>query len=230
MPLDTSQMSPQPLTTVSGPLTAADVVAIIPTWDDVSPKVRRTWRSAVRVLSPALGLPLEAIPMDPVHLNRAMKNVTAATARVSDASFRTYKNSIRQVLQRLGALPTDKPFLTPACQALLDALPDHFEQIGLRTFLGFASSRGLTPEQIDARTIVAYGEYLLTQVLRRRPDIQVRRIVRVWNRFIRVSGAGRAALARCECMVVVTRRAGRGCARDRSWRGHTSAASAASAG
>jgi hypothetical protein len=48
--------------------------------------------------------------------------------------------------------------------------------------------------------------------------------------FIRIYGAGRFSVGVWRSVVVVTRRAGRGCARGRSWHDHTSAASGASAG
>ncbi len=163
------------------PLTAAKAVALIPSWDDLTMPRRRTLCSAVRTLGRALGLPLDAITMDPEQLDRALEGVTGATARIRSNSLRTYKNSLSYVLRRLELLPSNRPELTAPWQALYDSIQDRSIRTGLRHFLVFVSSRGLLPDQVSPETVVAYHDHLLNQLLRRKPDKQARRVVRTWN-------------------------------------------------
>ncbi len=168
-------------TFASEPLTAAKAVAIIPSWDDLTISRRRTLCSAVRTIGRALGLPLDAITMDPEQLIRTLESVAGATAGLQPNSLRTYKNSLSYVMRRLDLLPSNRPELTAPWQALYDSVQDRSIRTGLRHFLVFVSSRGLLPDQVSPETVVVYHDHLLNQLLRRKPDKHVRRVVRIWN-------------------------------------------------
>ncbi len=184
MPFDPSRKPPPSPPLPSGALTAAMVVAIIDTWDDLPVPRRSTLRSAVRALGPALGLPLERILMDPIQLHPAMSGATAAMAGIRAGSFVTYKSSIRHILRRIELLPNNRPELTAVWQVLYDLLSDKFVRLGLGGFLVFVSERSLLPDQVSSNTLVAYRDYLLNQLRQQKPDKHVRRVARVWNAAI----------------------------------------------
>lgn len=173
--------------------TAADAIAAIDGWEDLSEARRRDLKTSVRLLQRATGRPLEVICLSAGAVTKALDATTPAACRISPFVFGVYRTWLRFVLRRLGLLPDRKRAarmsLTAAWTNLFEVAPDKFVSIRLMGLGAFCSAKGIAPTEVTDDTLIPFLAHVRAGDIKGNAHDTVRRIVAAWNRAVeRVPG------------------------------------------
>lgn len=141
-------------------------------------------RSALRTTGKVLNLPLERISTAPAELSPLLANASPLAAQVSPARWSRVRSLVLQALVAGGAdvLPgRDLQGLSPLWADLADQLPNKRTRVGLTRLLSYFSREGISPKEVTAADIEAFGQALEAKSLRRKPVQTYRTTVRLWN-------------------------------------------------
>ena len=171
---------------VSRPPTAAEALALIGTWGDLSVTRRRELAVAVRLLGRITGRQLEAIALTPETLGPAIFGAPAARLGITQGSLYTYRNSLRAVLRRLRIIDSraqgSGQFRLGAWTDLLMLAGDRHATIALTRFARWCDGRGLAPDAVTSDVVAEFINDLGARHLVRSPREHAAALVRTWNR------------------------------------------------
>lgn len=145
------------VTTLAALMDAIDAEA------SLSQKRRADTRSAIRSLASVAGLPVESTPCDPRLLAERLRNVSAATARMSPRRFANRKSLADAALafaDRHFGRRRDSAEIAPDFAALLKLVPSKWDRLRLRRLFHFAAERDVTPAEIDGKVFDEFGRSL----------------------------------------------------------------------
>ena len=152
---------------------------------DLSTKRRADMRSALRCLASIAGLPLESTPCDPRVLAERLRDVSAATARMSPRRFANCKSLADAAFafaDRHFGRRRNRVEIAPEYAALLKLVPTRWNRMRLRRFFHFAAERDLTPDKIDSHVFDAFRRSLDQSTIED-PRTFDRVTRKVWNRM-----------------------------------------------
>lgn len=165
------------------PTTLADAIAAVLTWRDLTDTRRRDLVSAISVTARMAGLPPASVALTVERL-RPLLAASGSSCGITDASMRNLRSAMRAVLRRLDLIDATDGALSAAWQACLDLLPpDHPNALG--TFARFASHQGIDPQQVTAKTFLAFQGWIETRTLTGNPNKYVGSVRSAWNRACR---------------------------------------------
>jgi integrase len=190
--------------------TAADLLARIDTWTDLTESGRKVYVNAVRCYCKALGRRAkpELVPMPPAAVLAFMDKASPAELDLKPSSLRNVRSALRVVFRRVGLLAPVRraaPIASPAWAALVDALPARFQPHRLRAFCAWCDAEGIPSEAVTSATLHRYLDH--RTATHGGPNLRndMAEVARQWNRMIEaVPGwpATRLALAPVEGRLV----------------------------
>ena len=169
-------------------MTAKAIRQAIEAWPDLTPSKRRPMLTAVNhaegILSANRHLLPCCAPWSCAGLNRVLwPNGEPALGLKADP-FRNMVTCLRTILIRLG-IHADSRYgenrLSPAWQALYDALPTIERRRGLIRFFRFLTLQGITPETITPDSINQFDGWCRTEILHADPTGLSRRSASNWE-------------------------------------------------
>lgn len=147
-------------------------------------------RTSIRMAGRALGLPLDQIPTDPLHLRPLLESACPARAGVKPRSWITAKSKVVCCLKDLGTgvvqSRSEAP-LSPAWQSLVDGLDDRSSQIRLSRLLRHFTAQDVEPADVTPRTFEAYKLELTTKSLKSGAERSYSQALRQWNIVVAMS-------------------------------------------
>lgn len=144
---------------------------------------RRDLVSALNTLGRWFHLPLSALPASPRGLRRHFERFHPAQAGVSAKRLLNVRAELNAALKRYGGTARGRSgVLSPACQALYEALPDKYRRCCLRPFLRYLSEQGIDPAAVTDEVSAAYLEHLDRNGFKD-PRTTHKNLCRAWNQM-----------------------------------------------
>ena len=169
-------------------MTAASIRAAIETWTDLKPSQRRPLLTAVNHAETLLtaGRPLlgDCAPWSCAGLNRVFWRSGEPALGLKADPFRNMVTALRKVLIRLGTHADSgygRNALSPAWEALHQALPTNEYRKGLLRFFRYLTLEGITPETITPDSINTFDTWCRTAILYADPTGLSRRSAGNWE-------------------------------------------------
>lgn len=143
--------------------TAAEALAEIATWQDISSDRRRVLATAIRTYC-RLGTkkPPEIVRLDPARCLREIDAATPIALGITEITLRNVRSSLRAILRRLGLLApvrNRQEVIDPRWSPLIGLLPARFHPHRLRAFMDYCAAAAIAPEAVSNDSLVAYLTY-----------------------------------------------------------------------
>jgi len=172
-------------TSILGP-TLADVLARLPSLEDVSSQARQNMASAVRTLCRITERKPGEISIAAPALRNVFDKSSPGVLGISGTRWRNVKSDVRRAI-RLSELSTECHCLEVPLSSEWEELalrgPDATRRSILRRLGRFCSARQLSPREVNDKVVAQYRSYLDENQLSRSPDRSVADLIRTWNRF-----------------------------------------------
>jgi integrase len=167
------------------PATLAEVLARLAATTELPRQRLHDLASAVRRIATLIGMPPSDIPADVAILRRRLSLLTPAAAGMTPGRFRNVRSLLAAALDATGASVVRRHSLdglAPDWKELLARVPDRYERARLSRFFGFATARGIAPDQVDDEAVAGFVERLRDNSLVERQTQIVRDLCLAWNR------------------------------------------------
>jgi integrase len=165
------------------PRTLRDLIARVQVDNGLTPRQRADMASAVRRFVTATGCSLEAGASFQV-LRPALEGAGPPNGPVRKASAKSWANvrcGLQAALRRYACRPNlPKQVMTP-WNALRQKLPKDKQRIGLSRFFNWASSSGISPEDVSDQVLNRFDVFINNSTLVRKPFQIHRRTAVLWN-------------------------------------------------
>lgn len=173
-----------------GPLSVAKMQSAIRSWQDVDPRVRANWSSAVATVERMIHA-VEAEQPPPVgidrwscaYLNGVLWVRPAEYFGITPKTLTSVISSVRQVLIRFGRHADAGPRrneLSPSWASFYAALPTEERQRGLIRFLRFLTLEGVGPDAVTSDLLDRFELWLRTRTLTENVPSLVRKAASNW--------------------------------------------------
>jgi integrase len=166
------------------PATFGDVLTSLETRQDLSATRRRDLCSGVRRIAALLGDAPERIPLELRAISAKLAKLSPAAAGVSPKTLHNLRSHFLAAVKASGlhsAQRSARVPLSPAWQALLQALSTRRAHLGLSRFARYASERDIAPPDVDNSTIEAFIATIRAETLHRKPNDLHRKVAQIWN-------------------------------------------------
>lgn len=168
------------------PLTIANALAAVASWQDLAEQRRAVLASALRRAARIAGLPPGAVRADCATLSQAIFAQPPAAYDLNADSFANLLSNLRYVLRRLGLHAPHlrgRDGFTEAWQHALDELPEECARWPLLRLARWASAAGRTPTELADADLVAFTKWLTDCVLMADPKGRARDAARALQRL-----------------------------------------------
>jgi hypothetical protein len=167
------------------PATIAEVMARLPTLDDLSDRRRRDMLSALRKVCSVAGKRPDEVPATATSMRAIFASTSPAAIRVGKGRWNNLRCLALDALRRVG-LPAlqsraNQP-MSLAWEALRDRLPDVAFRAGLSRFMGWCSAAGIDPSRVTQADFDEYAVALREGTARVDPKQVFRTTCVLWNR------------------------------------------------
>ena len=163
------------------PATLADVLAALEADTALGSNRQRDLRSALQRIARMTGKPLERLPAELSLLRPLVNKIHPAAHNISPKTFANLRSNLLAAVRYAGVVEERPQVLTPAWQALHDALPTTHLRHGLSRFLRWCTLQDLVPSALDGRALDEFHDWLAANVLVKDPHGFVRRVGKLWN-------------------------------------------------
>lgn len=167
------------------PLTLAQVRDRLEDAAELSIQKRADLRSALNTVGRAFGLPLDAIPASPAILRQRLEQISPAALGVGKQSWANTRSRLLKALDLTGVpvmAGRSVGFMAPDWEELLERIEDRFRRQPLTRFLGFCSTRGISPQTVTAETFEQYRSSVELLSMRAGPRSAYRATCAAWNK------------------------------------------------
>ena len=170
--------------------TLADARVAISQWD-LKPQHRKNLRSAASGLAIICGLPENGVELTCENLNALLFRKPPSAWGFTPQRFGQICSGARTIMRRMERHAPELPGyagLSDAWKALHDSIPpagptskSNYRQIALITFMGFCSTSGVEPADVDEGTLSAFEAYLRTDTICADVPERVRKAASNWH-------------------------------------------------
>ncbi len=154
---------------------------------EISDTRKRDLRSAVVIYAKIVDTPLDEIPLDLAAIRKTLDGVVPLQAKVTRKRWANLRSDLAAAIAASGVQPmfkTSDVKPTEDWQKLLNATKDKRITNGLSRFARWASTKGLSPNDINNEEFKRFFTQLEAQTLVRNLGFQRRNLPRLWNRLV----------------------------------------------
>jgi integrase len=165
---------------------------------DETPSRKARVRAAVATIGRLLHLPAAQIPAQATFLMRRLGHLKHRPTGLTPKSLANCKAELRHLVRTLygGGRRSHIRMPSPEWIALSDAVPDERWGWKLSRFMAFASTDGITPQQVDDAFVARFRAAMHESGEVPKPEQHVRQVMHTWNRLAeRVPELGLTPLA-----------------------------------
>jgi integrase len=163
-------------------ISASQAVSEIRHWTDLSEGRRRDLLSAISRCVTFIGLPADAVFLDPAALRQSLFNRSPAAMGIKTGSWRTLKSCLSYVMSRLGIIDTERAAPGPGWAELLSDL-DPRKRAALSAFCRYCAASGHEPRAVSDATLVAFKAWLEARTICTNPTKRAGQVRAEWNRI-----------------------------------------------
>jgi hypothetical protein len=162
-------------------LTAATVVKVIGTWEDLSAAMRRTLVSAVNSVCRVAGVPAEMLVLIPMRLRESVLQKNAVAWDVNPANRSNILSRLNYIMNRLSIIdPTKVPLVSD--WANLKSQLDKRGQMSLPAFIRFCALKDIAPLEVSDPILDEFEAWLTSRTLIAEPRPILTAARRAWNK------------------------------------------------
>ncbi len=176
----------KPALALAGEPSLADLLSALESASDLPDSKRLHWRSSVRFMVKALGLPATALPARWTGLRHRVADLNAVMMGCEHKTLQNHRANLIAVLKWFkgeGHGVARGVVKTPAWQALWDRLPsrNHYGRARLSGLMRYCSAQGVEPCEVSDAVLERYMVYR-GEHTRQAANDQARRLVaKAWN-------------------------------------------------
>jgi integrase len=166
------------------PFTLRDLLTAVEAREALSATRRRDLRSSVKRVALLVGDDPARIALDLPVISARLATVSPAAAGLTSKTFSNIRSDFIAAIKASGLKPIQRPArtpLSPAWKKLFAGLSGRREHLGLSRLAGYASARGIAPQEINDATIDAFITRVRDQSLHRKPNGLHRTVALIWN-------------------------------------------------
>lgn len=169
--------------------TFTDVLLALET-QKLSETRRRDLRSSIKRVAYLLDDDPAGIPLDLSAIGAKLATISPAAAGLTDKSLSNVRSNFMAAVKASGLKPVRRFAKTPLSakwKKLIAKSSGTRVQIGLSRFAGYASAKGIEPEDINDAVLEAFIAEVRNLTLHRKPNGLHRKVALIWNEVVQRS-------------------------------------------